>query len=279
MEATKRKYTKKNNEGKITVKHYLNTKLKPVLNHKSLKDGKERYPLYILISVIGQKLYIKSKYINPIAVDEFDNFFLENKEFINNEVRRITEIIKRQDPFTVRKHGSFDIKMVNYVYGELTLRLDNAIEILLKNEIIYLLMKDYDLKRLDQKKYKLSIVNQDVKNINLLLFAGTDWKNSSSQFLIKLFVGYEVNLNLGREKMFKNLESEYYELWDFIDKFQSADNFRNMEIEPTTIEWIESNYVQDIIRKSFVNEAKKYIEQIDSLLKKDLKSSYGYTEQ
>jgi len=68
--------------GKITVKHYLNKKLKPEID-KYIENGKEIetkiYPLYISITVSSKNVKIKSNLYNfEITEKDFENNFSEN---------------------------------------------------------------------------------------------------------------------------------------------------------------------------------------------------------
>lgn len=56
MEASKRKYIKKSHEGKISIKYYLNTDLKPKISD----SGEELFPLYFKVTVKQQATKIRS---------------------------------------------------------------------------------------------------------------------------------------------------------------------------------------------------------------------------
>ena len=271
MEVTRRKYEKKSTEGKITVKHYLNTKLKPVYHWG--KDEKDRFPIYITIGVVRQSLQIKSKILIPVAIDEFDSFVFDNKVFIDNEVRRITEIIKRQDPF---KSRNFDIKMVNFVYNNSTTRLDEVIESRLKIEIQKLLLTNLDKELintkydiLNEKLFKKYSQNSEYQKINIRFFSSTDWKNLSAKALIEIFADYERTFEIDSLKGFKDLLNKYWVLWNFVSEYKSS--FANCfnVIEPTAIDWFENDFIQNTLRKIYKDEpnmADDYINQTNDLL-------------
>ncbi len=289
METIKRKYDKKITEGKITVKHYLNTKLKPVYNKKTVKDGKDRFPVYIQIGVVRQSLQIKSKILIPVAIDEFNSFELDNKLIINNEIRRITEIIKRQGPFN-RKN--FDIKIVSCVYNNSTIRLDIVIENRLKIEIQKLLLTNVDKALIDkydalnERLIKNEYTQSDkFQSINIRLFSSTDWANLTSKKLIETFADYERSIEKDSLKGFIELQNKYWFLWDFKNEYEQflSRHFSYFSIiEPTPIDWFESNFIQATIRDIYKKEDSLMgdicITQIEDLLTVNPEISWYVTE-
>ncbi|MVM39508.1 hypothetical protein GO730_21095 [Spirosoma sp. HMF3257] len=92
MEAPKRKYQKHKTESKISVRHYLNTKVKGKEG-----DGKIYYPLYIQIIHKGKVNYAKSLLNTEATVEDFELFkqtrlqdLLEEIEFLISRIRSLS---------------------------------------------------------------------------------------------------------------------------------------------------------------------------------------------
>ncbi|WP_019989827.1 hypothetical protein [Rudanella lutea] len=95
---------------KISVKHYLNTNLKPKLSVQTNEDGYEEihlYPIYVRIKVKGQLTRLKSKLTEYYSEDVFAHIQGENPlphyspliQDIENEEYIIIQQILKQKPF------------------------------------------------------------------------------------------------------------------------------------------------------------------------------------
>jgi hypothetical protein len=272
MEATKRKYTKSQTEGKITVKHFLNTKLKPVQNEKSFKDGKDRFAIYVRLMVMGKNLEIKSKIRFPIAIDEFDNVLREKKDLFNREIIRITNIIKRHKPFESK---TFSLNGVSIAYTNLTIALNLAIENCLRNEIRKSLvslgkyrdeMKVYKIEEMidpetlkPNESYKDKLRHLDVSN---QLLKTLNWDSKAFELInilmaLESIKGFEEFI-----KLYKNYES----LWQFDRSYNLLNQNYFEDLEPTPIDWFETNLIQTNLKKIYPSNADTIINQITNLL-------------
>jgi len=272
MEATKRKYTKSQTEGKITVRHFLNTKLKPVQNEKSFKDGKDRFAIYVRLMVAGKNLEIKSKIRFPIAIDEFDYILREKKDLFNREIIRITNIIKRHKPFESK---TFSLNGVSIAYTNLTIALNLAIENCLRNEIRKSLvslgtyrdeMKGYKIEEMidpetlkPNESYKDKLRHLDVSN---QLLKTLNWDSKAFELInilmaLESIKGFEEFI-----KLYKNYES----LWQFDRSYNLLNQNYFEDLEPTPIEWFETNSIQTNLKKIYPSNADTIINQITNLL-------------
>ena len=262
MEATKRTYQKKSNKGKITVKHYLNTKLKPVFNEKSSIDGKDRYPVYVRMIVLGKVFDIKSKILYPIGLDEFQSISYNERDFFDKEISRITKIINTHRPFA---NVHFNLKDIGYSYNELTTPLNGAIENTLIKKIQNTLISIGKESREEQKKTFKGIDKNLQKPINFTLNEILDWKGCKSLQLINFLSANSIsNCILGFD-IFQILKEEYYFLWDFEDFYNEIIEECTM-FEPTPIDWFEGDYIKNIILKTEPIDGKNIVDMIDKLL-------------
>jgi hypothetical protein len=273
MEATKRKYTKSQTEGKITVKHFLNTKLKPVQNEKSFKDGKDRFAIYVRLMVAGKNIEIKSKIRFPIAIDEFDYILREKKDLFNREIIRITDIIKRHKPF---ESTTFRLNGVSIAYNNLTIPLNLAIENCLRNEINKSL-ESLGTHRDEMKGYKIEDLydsetlkpNESHKSIfrhievSKHLLKTLNWDSKAFDLINTLITldsikGFEEFM-----KLYKNYEL----LWQFDRSYDLLSQKNYFEdLEPTPIDWFETNLIQTNLKKIYPSFADAIISQITNLL-------------
>jgi hypothetical protein len=272
MEATKRKYTKSQTEGKITVKHFLNTKLKPVQNEKSFKDGKDRFAIYVRLMVAGKNLEIKSKIRFPIAIDEFDYILREKKDLFNREIIRITNIIKRHKPFESK---TFSLNGVSIAYTNLTIALNLAIENCLRNEIRKSLvslgtyrdeMKGYKIEEMidpetlkPNESYKDKLRHLDVSN---QLLKTLNWDSKAFE-LINILMALE---SIKGFEEFIELYKNYESLWQFDRSYNLLNQNYFEDLEPTPIDWFETNSIQTNLKKIYPSNADTIINQITNLL-------------
>ena len=286
MEATKRKYEKKSTEGKITVKHFLNTKLKPVPNVQSLQDGKERYSIYVRMVVLGKTFDIKSKIMFPIALDEFEFILSSQKEYFDREISRILHIIKFQRPFESR---SFDLKGVSLSYNNATIPLNEAIENTLKRKIQNVLksIANFDEKERDsllEEKGKTLKYNGNIEDYSEQMFKVAnevyseypiqvykgfyellDWQNSTAKRIIDFLRDSIFKQNIRGFEEFYSLHNEYINLWSFEMTYNEIRN-KCKVLEPTPIDWFESDFIQKIITDIEPQSGGEIIKNINKLL-------------
>ncbi len=280
MEVTKRKYTKKNNEGKITVNYYLNTRLKPVINPKFAPDLKDRFPIYIRVMVARQTIEIKSKIDFPLGLDEFDYFLQEEKEIFDKERKRIEGIIRASKPF---ENQYFKLKEVSLIYNNVSIPLNEAIENSLVKKV-YLVVdeiaKQEEIEFQEARKKGLSLNDDEGKELPFYdavknnirkypriygeLIKTLNWKNTADGLLHFLLI-YSLTTNEMIYEKFVSLQNEYLGLWNFkimYDKVLSKCDF----LEPTATDWFEDNSIQKIIREVEEYSGEKIIQSIDKLL-------------
>lgn len=97
--------------GKITVKHYLNTNLKPYII-----NGDKYYSMYVLITVNRQNTKIKSNKFNEYYTENDFNEIINNKEdekLLFDEVITIQNIVSQMIKFT----DSFDTLLLSAIYN------------------------------------------------------------------------------------------------------------------------------------------------------------------
>ena len=97
METTPRKYQKHKTEVKITVKHFLNTELKPDVDKLT---GELLYPLYVRVSVNRQLTKFKSRLSYCLPVEGLEQFLDSSpvSEYVENERLIIEQTISNERP-------------------------------------------------------------------------------------------------------------------------------------------------------------------------------------
>lgn len=99
--------------GKITVKHYLNTNLKPYII-----NGEKYYSIYSLVTVNRQNTKVKSVFYNEYYTEKdfteiMDKTNKEDFENIDNEVITITNLIN----ILLREFDDFDFVLFSAIYN------------------------------------------------------------------------------------------------------------------------------------------------------------------
>ena len=280
MEAIKRKYTKKNNEGKITINYYLNTRLKPIINERFTPDLKDRYPIYIRIMVVGQTIEIKSKINFPLGLDEFDFFLKEEREIFDIERKRIETIIKNLKPF---ENQNFKLKDVSHIYNNISISLNVAIENTLVKKVysfVENIANQEEIELQEARKKGLSVSDSEGKELSLSdtvknnirkypriykRFLDTlNWSNTAHS-LLEFLLAYSLTTNNDIYEKFISLKNDYSGLWDFKDTYGRILDKCDF-LEPTAISWFEENSIQKIIKELEGYRGEKIIESIDKLL-------------
>lgn len=120
IEIEKLVYPRNNPEGKVSVRYYINTDLKPKISEL----GEELYPLYIKIAVKRQQTKIRSlaevsliskenfekieKVINYHTIEEFNNEFNSGSDLLTSFDDNVL-YFEMTYPFLKEKHLLFDI--------------------------------------------------------------------------------------------------------------------------------------------------------------------------
>jgi hypothetical protein len=104
METPKQKYGKRKTESKISVRHYLNTKI------KGKKFGEKiYYPIYIQIIHRGKVNFAKSLLNAESTIEEFELFKTTHREDLNDEILIITDKISQ---LSSELHEKFTLKNI-----------------------------------------------------------------------------------------------------------------------------------------------------------------------
>jgi hypothetical protein len=128
MEPTKRTYKKQKVESKVTVKHFLNTRLKGKLQ----EDGQIGYPLYIRLTAKGLHTDFKSQIPNYVSVDKFDSFQQEYKTHLGHETRIIEDIVKKLKP---DDNQNFSLDSVSKDYESSVKSFSDTVESQVRSEL------------------------------------------------------------------------------------------------------------------------------------------------
>lgn len=115
--------TKINKEGKITVKHFLNTRLKGRLQD----NGELAYPLYVRIRVKDQQTEFKSRIAVFVSPEQFEWFLRENKTHIEHDIYVLTDIVKRLKPFE-KQQFSLDSITRRYAIQDIRAQLKEGLK-------------------------------------------------------------------------------------------------------------------------------------------------------
>ena len=202
MATTKKAYEKKNNERKVSVKYYLNTRLKPEIT----ETGQELYPLYFQLLIKGKNTVNKSRVDDENAKFSIEKFrrleeiinseteipfchYMECKKFIRNnfadksdhfndydymslfiilrEKMLINKIVKDLRPF---ERNEFNINEFNIKFDIYNYKLKDSISKILKSNI--------------QKLLTIEIRNESKGNAKSL-FSIIDWVNANPYHIFK----------------------------------------------------------------------------------------------
>lgn len=271
MKTAKRKYKKHTNDGKITIKPFLNTRLKgfALPDYKEGFDTDEvdlHYPIYIRVTVKRQSTSFPAT-IHPHAINSFSSKYYE-EEFdrvrsnIEREIEIIYEIVESLKPF---ERDDFDIKEVSEKHHELLTPLPDAIAHKLINEIKNCLESDktfelpfmgysydYDqeMMRLDQEKpynYLSSII---------------DWQESTPYIIVKTLSKFIPSV--------KALMNKYPDsVWGFTEFYQGF--YYAVKVDPsfltpllTIYDW-DKNEFQSLVRKIMPHQLEEVEILIDGL--------------
>lgn len=173
---------------KVTVRHYLNTKLKPVF-----EDSKEKYPIYVRLTHERKNLRFKSILCNKYYTDN-DLLDIDIINKINIEIEIVNFIIRNY----VNKSDDYDlVDVLEFLAGEIKYFTDMIIlDRKIKENIVNYI----------SKKTKLSIELLDeiinvqyidtiktIKTLDIEVFEDIQVKNKISFY--KLLIEYYENHN------------------------------------------------------------------------------------
>jgi hypothetical protein len=280
-------------KGKITVKHYLNTRAKA-----KTFNGEKHYPLYLQLIVAGQKAQLKSKIteysniykgyfekdfpdperIKLIMQGYFTEYILKKisseklfplSNLLNDEISLITQIIKSKLSFGSRR---LSLKNFSNVY-ELHLKdihiiLDEYIKAFYLRELNEIFLKSS--KRDDTRKlFKVS--NYFIHYI--------DWSNPFCDYYETTYEVLPTEIKFLENHLSEDLKKDIKALL----AFYSRNNYLRRYLDkidkgriPTTnyIDWLEKG--RDFVSKEFIKifgkqKASEYISTLDIILSKVVK--------
>ena len=293
MEATKRKkYIKKDSEGKITIKHYLNIKLKSLLD----EEGNDSFcfPIYTRITVLRQTIEIKSRVNNSYCKKEdFSNHLSKYSELFECEKDALINIIKAGKPF---ENQEFDLKKSIKIYNNLTIPLACLIDKLLFNQICklipYMPVEHDNLTIFGSSDFPDSYFNEDktlkidcldksernsaiLKNALISTFENKKGFKAKESIILCCLVYSHIDNN-----DFVNLYNKYSFLWEVknsigyevrnsmeLTEDEAAEAFSYDE-NINAIEWFSTKNIQNKIKSNYSHFAELIINQISDILTK-----------
>lgn len=113
--------------GKITVKHYLNTNLKPYE-----MDGEKLYKLYFLLRYNNKNTKIKSLVNEEMTEAEYNERILDNNDILNIRMKNETAFVEKLIGIAEKTKLAFDMKLFIDIWTIATypiiLKFDNYIQ-------------------------------------------------------------------------------------------------------------------------------------------------------
>ncbi len=293
MEATiRKKHIKKDLEGKITIKHYLNIKLKSLIDEEGYDSF--CYPIYTRITVLRQTIEIKSRVNNSYCEKEdFPNHISKYSESFECEKNTLTNIIKAGKPFENQK---FDLKKSIKIYNNLTMPLAYLIDKLLFNQICKLIPYtpiEHDSITIfgssnlpdsyfnEDKTLKIDCLVKNDKNSDILKNALRNTFETKKGFKAKesIILCCLVYSHIDNND-FVDLYNKYNFLWEVKNSigYEVRNSMELTEDEAVeafcydeninAIEWFSTKNIQNEIRNNHNQYAESIINQISDILTK-----------
>ncbi len=251
---------------KITVKHYLNTKLKPEIDYDENNNIIKCYPLYVSITVKSKTIRFRSSINTEISETEFENIHIENQstfENIKREKQIYTMIVERFLNDTENK----EIKKYN-----LDIYLDGK-KIQSKNtDSFTFVLYQYVIKY--SRILETIVLDECVLNLKSNIYTELQKKfifNEIEKINDVFSVDFNMNLHFVRDNT-KNESIYYYILYHSYLSY-SAKYSNKHGFAPTLIEKIESklSFTFETFLKTFDFNRPKY-EKINIDFNDDLKN-------
>lgn len=251
--APKRTYQKHKTEGKITVKHYLDVRLKP-----SIHEEKEYYPVYVRVMTKGQTANFKSTTNIITTQNDFDNEFWndEAKKALQKEVENIITIVKDLKPF---ERTDFKITELTELYTNLSKPFFDILDLRFR-EFLKLKFEDYF-----NQKYSKE-VDENALLIRNVVLSGVNWQ-SKSGLIFKLLESYVPDYT----NYVKGFFYTSY-LWDTM-RIKIA--FLQKVAPHTLLDFTQGNFQADIIEKLGLEDGKAYITDIMKVLDFHINSKFS----
>ncbi|MFN8353645.1 MAG: hypothetical protein U0Y10_04340 [Spirosomataceae bacterium] len=234
----KRTYQKHKTEYKITVKHYLNTKLKPEVT----SDGRNVYPIYTVILAKRQNHYRRSLTFAYSTIDDFEELLIREKSLFDAEKELLTN--------KIRKHfdeGNEDLVGAFVSLLNLHVSLAQRVRGTLNYEIIK-----------EAERYFSETLHKPFKPLKELL-------NWIKQEPTKLFDGL-ISLVPTLEKV----QNQYTQLFYFQDFLNVLLNRSQLTKDDFTIFDVQAGYFQKEVRKNMGEKSSDVLRQLNILLEQDI---------
>lgn len=97
--------------GKITVRHYLNTNLKPYI-----VDGEKLYSLYFLLRYQNKNTKIKSLIDVELSEKEYSQVIKDKNNSLNTKIKNEVELVEKIINITDKMNHPFEIKLFRDVW-------------------------------------------------------------------------------------------------------------------------------------------------------------------
>ena len=97
--------------GKITVKHYLNTNLKPYE-----MDGEKQYKIYFLLRYNNKNTKVKSLINEEMTLTEYEERKSDNSDILHNRIENETKLIEKLIEISEKTKQPFEIKLFTDIW-------------------------------------------------------------------------------------------------------------------------------------------------------------------
>jgi len=233
-------------QSKITVKHFLNKRLKP-----KLIDNKEKYPLYVQIIFQTKTTQIKSQAFKDIGIETSFLTDLElnaNDYFLIKERENIESIILKFE----QKSKEINFSVFSEIYKKYTVLMSELIEKYLYNLF---------LKEAKEKKNSLPFV----------------FINSSYETVYNTLISLNSEIDYNFSELYRNSKLAYEIFTSYIKDNKLCESVLNMQF----IDWEFGNgkelfiefgkkYIHTFEVENEIKEYYKIVENVDFLIKEHI---------
>lgn len=236
-------------QSKITVKHYLNTRLKPEID-----DGIKIYPLYLSITYDRMNIRTPSQIHNGVSFEVSENDFLKNKiptkilfkmNYEADLLKRCVEVFQYDENLKqLRKDYHLLYSLKNYRSKNERLNIFNSYIDFLTHSV-YSVVSDFLYNEI--KPEILKNLNNDIKELDLL-------DNNKMQLLF-----HPNNPNLYKLIIKYNLEFKYEIYFILWSRFHSylAEQGKTICYDMPYLDWVQGK--GQIMFKKFLKTYKREV--------------------
>lgn len=192
--------------GKITVKHYLNTNLKPYII-----NGEKYYTIYALVTANRQNTKVKSNAFNEYYTEnDFKEITDENNRddfnTLQNEIKTIENIANE----LISRIGAFDTALFSAIYNYYETIFIKDLGVIYESEGMYVDLSKGERNKLGLNmttffKKEFSVKENITKGMSLFTWFSTNGQMELKKFLIEYNCKYEI------EKAIKILNTIVFE--------------------------------------------------------------------